>query len=309
MKAWEIRSAKDVQALWLKVREVPGRTEGRNDRSEERYCLGVYLLALAQNGRLAYPFKVEQAIGSKSPDFMFTSESGEITGLEVTRATEQWFQREMTSAEREYRRREVAAAAAAKEPDPVVTPLSMLGWAGDEAEKQWCVLVRRAIEAKLAKFSGFRPASRHDLLIYDDTPLPAVDRRKVLLTLVPWASKLKGQMPTLGKISVIISLDVLFDVGGESHIFPYVQWSAPELDDTDQTQTFSERVELAGQVAVERAIREPSQWRIPRRETPAAGYYVDSKGRIVKRTSEGRRFEVRIKEDGSEVIVKELSSA
>jgi hypothetical protein len=259
MKAWEIRSAKDVQALWLKVREVPGRTEGRNDRPEERYCLGVYLLALAQNGLLAYPFKVEQAIRSKSPDFMFTSEFGEITGLEVTRATEQWFQREMTAAEREYRRREVAAAAAAEEPEPVVTPLSMLGWAADEAEKQWCVLVRRAIEAKLGKFSGFRPASRHDLLIYDDTPLPAVDRRKVLLTLVPWASKLKRQMPTLGKISVIISLDVLFDVGGESRIFPYVHWSAPELDDTDQTQTFSERVELASQVAVERAIREPSQ--------------------------------------------------
>jgi hypothetical protein len=97
------------------------------------------------------------------------------------------------------------------------------------------------------------------VLIYDDTLLPAVDRRKVLLTLVPWASKLKRQMPTLGKISVIISLDVLFDVGGESRIFPYVHWSAPELDDTDQTQTFSERVELAGQVAVERAIREPSQ--------------------------------------------------
>src|ERR1700730_12489726 len=136
MKAWEIRSAKDVQALWLKVREVRGRTEGRNDRPEERYCLGVYLLALAQNGLLAYPFKVEQAIGSKSPDFMSTSESGEITGLEVTRATEQWLQSEMTAAEREYRRREVAAAAAAKEPEPVVTPLSMLGWAGDEAEKQ-----------------------------------------------------------------------------------------------------------------------------------------------------------------------------
>jgi hypothetical protein len=215
----------------------------------------------------------------------------------------------MTAAEREYRRREVAAAAAAEEPEPVVTPLSMLGWAGDEAEKQWCVLVRRAIETKLGRFPGFRPASRHDLLIYDDTPLPAVDRRKVLLTLVPWASKLKRQMRTLGKISVIVSLDVLFDVGGESRIFPYVRWSAPELDDTDQTQTFSERVELAGQVAVERAIREPSQWRIPRRETPAAGYYVDAKGRIVKRTSEGRRFEVRIKEDGSEVIVRELSSA
>lgn len=306
MATWEIRSVRDVQSLWLRVREVPRRTEGRKDRPEERYCLGVYLLALAQQRLLAYPFKVEQG---EAPDFMFAWKSGAPTGLEVTRATERWLQREMTAADRKYRRRELAAAVSGEEPQGVVIPLSESGWVGDEAEEQWCALVRRAIEAKMAKLPSFRPASRHDLLVYDDTPLPAVDRRKAVAILSPWASQLKQGTLTLGRISVIISLDVLFDVGGESRIFPYVQWSAPEFDDASQMQTFSERVELAGQVAVERAIREPSERHIPTVETPPPGYYVDTQGRIVKRTSEGRRFEVRIAEDGSEVIVRELRSA
>lgn len=222
MNAWQIRSEKDVQALWREVREVPSRIEGRKDRPEERYCLGVHLLALAHHGLLAYPFKVEQAIGSESPDFMFAWKSGETAGLEVTRATEQWIQREMTAADREYRRRELAAVVSGEEPEGVVIPLSELGWVGDP-EQQWCALVRCAIEKKLAKLAGFRPASSHDLLVCDDTPLPAVDRRKALARLSPWASELRQRTPTFRRISVIISLDVLFDVGGEPRIFPFNQ--------------------------------------------------------------------------------------
>ena len=129
----------------------------------------------------------------------------------------------------------------------------------------------RAIERKIRKLREFVPASRHDLLVYDDTPLPAVDRRKVIAALTPWARELKSSARVLGRISIVISLDVLFDVGGESRILPYVQWSAPDLDDTP-VQSFSERVELAGKVAVERAIREPSEdRRIPVIDESCAG--------------------------------------
>ena len=100
MTEWVIRSIKDVQTLWLKVREVPRRTEGRRHWHEEQYCLGVYLLALSRHGLLDYPFAVKRG---ESPDFIFTEKSGEVIGLEVTRATEPWLQREMTSADREYR--------------------------------------------------------------------------------------------------------------------------------------------------------------------------------------------------------------
>jgi hypothetical protein len=116
---------------------------------------------------------------------------------------------------------------------------------------------------------------------------------------------MKSKEPRLGKISVAASLDILYDIGGESRILPYAHWSTPESGGISN-ESFSQRAELAGRVMVERAIREPSE-RNPPSDAPAVpGYYVDTKGRIIKRTSEGHRFEVRIKQDGSEVVVKEL---
>jgi len=305
MTDWMIRSNKDVQTLWSTVQEVPRRTEGRKHSHEEQYCLGVYLLALGRHGFLDYPFAVKSG---ESPDFILTDKTGEAIGLEVTRATEQWLQLEMTSADREYRQREIVAEVSGRDAEPAIVALSDLGWVGDHAEDQWCVLVRRAIERKTEKLREFRKAARHDLLIYDDTPIPAVDRRKVMAALDPWASDLKWNTPTLGRISIVISLDVLFDVGGRSQILPYVHWSAPELDD-GPVQSFSERVELAGKVEVERAIREPRQDQIAASKNSAPAYYVGTNGRIIKRTAEGRRFEVRIKENGGEIIVRELRSA
>ncbi len=304
MNGRTIRSIKDVQALWCKV-EAPRRTEGRRHHHEEEYCLGAYLSALGRHELLNYPFTVKRG---ESPDFMLTEKSGAVVGLEVTRATEPWLQREMTIADREYRRREFAAENSGREAEPVVIDLSELGWVGDEAENQWCALMRCAIERKIAKLPAFIPAARYDLLVYDDTPLPAVDRRKALAALTSWAKDLKFMTPKLGRISILISLDVLFDVVGESRILPYVHWSAPDLDDTSM-QSFSERVELAGKVEVERAIREPFEDRIPASKNSAPAYYVGTNGRIIKRTAEGRRFEVRVKENGGEIIVRELRSA
>jgi hypothetical protein len=300
-----IRSDKDVQTLWNSVREVPRRSEGRRHYHQEQYCLGLYLLALGRHGLLDYPFTVRKG---ESPDFMVIGRSGETTGLEVTTATEPWIQREMTKADRESRRRELAAKDSGREAEPVIVGLSELGWVGDEAENQWCLLIRRAIERKTTKLHKFAPAARHDLLVYDDTPLPAVDRRKVLAAMDSWARDLKAETQMLGRISIVISLDVLFDVGARSQILPYVHWSAPELDDGPM-QSFSDRVELAGKVEVERAIREPREDHIPASKNSAPAYYVGTNGRIIKRTAKGRRFEVRIKENGGEVIIRELRSA
>ncbi|MGC2443496.1 MAG: hypothetical protein WA409_08930, partial [Candidatus Binatus sp.] len=176
-----IRSIEDVHRLWLKVRDVPRLTEGRRHHHEEEYCLGVYLLALAGNGLLDYPFTAKRC---ESPDFVLIGKSSAgAVGLEVTRATEPWLQRDMTSADREYRRRGLAAEKSGREPEPTVIALSQSGWIGDQAENQWCILMRRAIERKITKLAKFVPPTRHDLLISDDTPLPAVDRRKVLAAL------------------------------------------------------------------------------------------------------------------------------
>lgn len=292
---WEFRSVADVRRFWRSVRSLLGRTEGRKHYQEERYSLGLYLVALAEHDLLTYPLRVDQG---ESPDFMVTWPSGKLTGLEVTRATEQWLQRAMTASEEGYRRRAVEVAAFGEEPEPLCIPLSHAGWVDDEAEVEWCSLVCRAIEQKLAKLPKFRHAFRYDLLIYDDTPLPTVDRRKVLSLIGPWSRRLNEKSPTFGKISVIISLDVLFDLGGACRIFPYINWSAPELDDPKDLRTFSARVEDAGRIAVDRAVGRHTRMRKP-------VYFKHSSDKIIKLTPSGRRFEVRLREDGEE-IVREL---
>jgi hypothetical protein len=289
---WTFTSIADVWRFWRSVRSVPGRTEGRRHYHEERYSLGLYLLALAEHQQITYPLRIEQG---ESPDFMLTWPSGELTGLEVTRATEQWIQRAMTASEREYQRRAATVAASGKKPEPVCIPLSEAGWIGGEAELEWCSIIRSAIEQKLVKLPNFRPASHHDLLIYDDTPLPAVDRHKVLETISPWAHGLNERKPAFGNISVIISLDVLFDLGGTCRIFPYIDWSAAELGDSKNLRAFSERVEDSGQIAVERAVGRHTGMQKP-------VYFKHNGDKVVKLTPDGRRFEVRLREDGEEIV-------
>ena len=295
---WKFNSTADVRRFWRAVCAVPGRTQGRRHYHEERYSLGLYLLALAEHELLTYPLQVEQGSQHESPDFMLTWPSGELTGLEVTRATEQWVQRAMTASEKEYGRRTATAVASGEEPEPVCISLSRAGWAGDEAEVEWCLLIRKAIESKLAKLPNFRLASRHDLVIYDDTPLPAIDRRKVLAAINPWARKLNEKKPAFEKISVIISLDVLFDVGGACRVFPYIDWSAPDIRHPKDFRAFSARVEDAGRMAVERAVGRHTGMQKP-------VYFEHSRDKIVKLTPSGRRFEVRLRADGEE-IVREL---
>jgi hypothetical protein len=235
-RAWTIQSFDDVKRLWFSVRSVPMRPQGREHFHEERHYLGLYLLALGTYRLLGYPFQVEKG---ESPDFMVTWSSGEVTGLEITRATTQRMQRARTEDQREYLRREAAAKASGKSPEPVSRLLSRGGLIGDKAENDWCSLFQEATETKLKKLPAFRPASRHDLVIYDDTPLPAVDRHKVVAALRPWVSSLVVTTPTLGTISLIISLDVLFDLGGSAPVLPYIEWNALEVSRLDELSDLS----------------------------------------------------------------------
>lgn len=280
----ELRSLEDVRRFWLRVREVPRRTAGRTKKQYERYYVGLYLLALADHRALSYPLKVREW---ERPDFMLTWNSDETIGLEVTRATDREVQRWITRAEKEQ----------LKGSAMMVSPY---GYGGDQLEEEWCVLVREATEKKVAMLPGYRAVSRCDLLVCDDTRMGAGNRRKVLAILTPWARELKQREPRLGKISVVASLDVLYDIGGESLIFPYIEWSAPKLEEAPEAGSFSDRVEYAGQVAAEKAIQ-------AHRAAGTPLYFIDSKGRLVKQTSDGRRFEVRVNEHGEESTIQELS--
>jgi hypothetical protein len=302
---WEFRSAQDVQRFWEQYRTVPGRMDGRRHHDEERYCLGLYLLALAEHKLLTYPLRVEQCGGDRSPDFMVTWPSGEITGLEVTRATERWLQRVMEESEKESTKGELEAAVTPKEPEPVFIPLSELGWAGDQVETEWCSLFKSAIEKKLRKLSAFTSALRHDLLVYDDTPLPAIDREKVLSVMHPYIRHLQDEHPELGKISFIVSLDLIFDVGGECRMFPYIEWSNLKPDDPESLMAVARRAEQAGQAAVKTVLQRKKVFR----KLAAMGravHFIDRQGRRIKQMPDGRRFEVKILDDGKEVVLKEL---
>lgn len=298
---WKIDSFDDVKRLWSSVRSVPGRTQGRKHHDYERYCLGLYLLNLGTRRLLSYPFQVEQGRQHESPDFMVTWSSEEVTGLEVTRATTPSLQRRMTVAEREYRRREAVAEASGKDPQPVILwPAGYGGVSGDEVERQFCTLLKEAITKKVEKLSGFRPASRHDLLVCDDTPLGAGDRRKIVAALNPWIRNLAASATQLGTISVIVSLDVVFDLGGSPRLLPYIEWNAPELNGVGETNDLSERIEYAGQHAATQVLQRHIEQNNP-------VYSMDSRGRLVKQTSDGDRLEVRVGEDGTEIIVSRLS--
>jgi hypothetical protein len=318
-----IPDANGAAGFWLKVREVPSRAEGRKSYHEEQFSLGLYLLALEGNGLLTYPFTVEQDDEHKSPDFIITEASGAKVGLEITSANSELLQEAMTWADRANALR-VTRVSVKREPDPVLLglseedltsfvkqarsslrrrnretpiedvvdqPLIGAGWVGDQPEREWVAYVQAAVLRKVEKLESFRPATRHDLLVNDDTPVPAVNRRKVVQALSPWIRNLQRANPLLGRVNVIASLDVLFDIGGSSRIFPYVFWSG-ELD--------SERVEDAGRILAARVIHS-------HQEAGNPVYFVDEKKRLIKRTSEGRLFQVRVLPDGQEITEQELT--
>jgi hypothetical protein len=280
--SWQFRSQDEVGRFWLNVRKVPRRTEGRTHKQYERYYLGLYLLALADHRLLKFPLEVREG---DSPDFVFVHKSAEAVGLEVTRATDEGIQAAISHEERAH-------------PGGSAMIVSPHGYAGDELERQWCVFIRKAVEKKAAMLTGYRPAARYDLLVSDDTRMGAGDRRKVLAMLDPWARNLKQQQPRLGKISVAASLDILYDVGGQSRIFPFIAWSVPGAQTGTQTN-FSDRVEYAGWLLSGDAIQAHQSAGVPI-------YFVDNRGKLVKRTAGGRQFEVRIDESGEEITLREL---
>ncbi len=285
--SWTFRGRSDVERFWREVRAVPRRGNGRKHHHEERYCLGLYLLALATHEMLTYPLHVE---GGESPDFMLTWSSGETTGLEVARATQPSFQQLLSEIDHEYGRREANAAARGNEPEPVSVLLSDNGLAGDQVELESCSLLRQAIERKLAKLPSYRPASSHDLLVCDESRFGVGNRRKVFAAMSSYVKALrKNQETPFRRISVILSLDVAYDLTGDFRIFPYVEWSDPHA-----SRDFGERAEYAGQKSVEAAIR------------GRAVYFEDSAGRIVKQAPDGRRFEVRAEAGGEAVVVREI---
>ena len=236
-KRWTFRRREQIDQFWRSVRNVPTRRR-RSKRDEERFCLGLYLLALGTHEIVTYPVIVEE---DESPDYMLSFGDSESVGLEVTKATTRQMQIDLTENEDEYER---ARKASNGEPEPVGRLVSFEGLAGDSVETNWVKQIRDAIERKLKKLSKFRRAAHHDLLIYDDTPYGRGDWLVALREVRKIVEKLRRGNSRLGKVSIIISLDVVLDVGGECRVLPFINWSQPE-----RTPDFARRVEHAAKKA------------------------------------------------------------
>jgi len=281
-----------VKEFWKRFQRVPARKR-RTKRDEERYCLALYLLALATHRKLKYPLRIEEG---ESPDFLVTWSSGKTTGLEVTKATNMWVQREMTKMEVEFEKREMEAKAHGAETEPVSLTLSQHGWSGNQAEAQWLWFIQDAVKRKLSKLTKFRSTSRQDLVVYDDTPLAAIERPKVFPVLSRWLSQTRNVNPRLGRVSIIVSLDLLLETGDGLEVLPFVNWSNP-----DATPDFGERIEFIGEKAVTTAIRKHKQQGRPI-------HFTDSRGRLVKEVTDGTRYQVRVEPNGKEVVIGKLGS-
>lgn len=153
----------------------------------------------------------------------------------------------MDEAEREAEERLGAGAHRGARSELVEIPLLLNGSAGNDYYQLWLRLIQGSIEKKLGKLDscGATGLTRHDLLIYDDTPILAVDRSKVLPAVARWVHDKRKRNPLLGIVSLIMSLDVVYDIDGQCRTLPFLELEAP-----DHFLDLGERIEYAAQRAV-----------------------------------------------------------
>lgn len=246
-KTYTFRLRAEVEKFWHEVRDVPARS-GRQKRSEERYALGLFLRARSDNALINFPVEVVELTGNREPDFSVAEAGHAPVSLEVTRATTWELQRQMDKAERKAEERLGASARRGTRFELVEIPLLLNGSAGNDYHPQWLGLIEGSIEKKLAKLDSYCRATgltRHDLLIYDDTPILGVDRSKVLPALARWVHDKRKRNPLLGIVSLIMSLDVVYDIDRQCRTLRFLDLGAP-----DHFSGFGDRVEYAAQKAV-----------------------------------------------------------
>jgi len=220
-------SLADIRKFWIRVGKVGTRRDREKTRREERYCLALYMLARATNSLIEYPISVEEG---QRPDFMVSEGAGDTFGLEVTRATTREHEERLTHDEESR--------------TSVLKLGSEAGWLEGQRESLWIERMKCAAMQKLELIPGYHKASRHDLLIYDNTPLIGVNRDQVTANIRDWIREYRSAVPSFGILSIIISLDVVLDVGGECRVLPFINWSQPE-----RTPDFARRVEHAAKKA------------------------------------------------------------
>ena len=222
---WRI-SARDKVELFsqfgsLGIR-VPDRTKPKDQFAEEMYCLRRYLFPLAHNGLLKFPLT---AAKSETPDFILEWPQERTIGLEVTKATRQEFEADLTRLDRKQTTKHYSSDPAAGAMD-----LSVAGWAGNALEAEWVEYVLASVANKLEDIDTYS-VSGCDLLIYDNTPTGAPNLNMAVEAV---RSKLPGSFPgsnnrrRFGVVSVIRDPWLIYDIAGPQRVLAYKpEWGVP----------------------------------------------------------------------------------
>lgn len=172
--------------------QVPLRSEGRTTENVERYAIVHLLSTLAKESAITYPVTL---VHRDKPDFLFSMSQKRI-GIEHTEAVPQneaqkAFLREKghgpdvhfvsrhKPGESEKKAKQLIKEIDADEAGD--------GWVGDSVEREWADAINHFVLEKKLKIAkdGFDRYDENWLLVYDNWPLPVVNREKASRILHP----------------------------------------------------------------------------------------------------------------------------
>lgn len=176
-------SAHLLQLLGAIDISVPPRGEGRTSDHCERWSICRFLATYADSELLEFPLRLEKR---ERPDFL-VSLPHEDVGIEVTEAVPADWARVAAHSQKQdgddvaflHRFRPGENLRSVDEVKRIATGASWgAAWAGDSPERDWAEAMVHFVMQKVKTFAkpGFGRFASNWLLIYDNWPLPDVDR-------------------------------------------------------------------------------------------------------------------------------------
>lgn len=230
----KFKDAEDLKSKLSKINfSVPPRKKCTS-KDRERYCIKYYLEKLSDEKILEFPMETQK---TESPDFNIMNPKGEVTGLEITEATNEDYQQALTETERSdddetlidltfFRRDKLLPKGSykngirKKDQELIIEG----GWEGDSAERNLIECLMSALRRKLEKLNNpyFPIFNRYELLIYDSCPssicIETIKLKKVI------GDHTKNISDSYTKkfdvVSILRSFDIIYDVGGKNLIIP-----------------------------------------------------------------------------------------
>jgi len=199
----------------------------RHNYHRERWILSIYLLALADAGKLVeFPVRLEHLgliQSGSSPDFRLTLPDGKTIGIEVTEASTSELHRRF--AENEERWIESDEEIVDEEPDALCP-----GWAGDSHVLEWAGLVFKFISRKVQQLNKghFLTADHQDLVLYANTPAPLIELKPALAALLDLMTNSRMSSAEFRRVSIITTTNTLvIDLFGERTVLPMPEIANP----------------------------------------------------------------------------------